>query len=285
MKIAILGTENSHAIEFARLLKRLEKYSDIELVGIYGYDEAANQKIVDEGHCTYIAKSADEFLGKVDAIMVTARHGDLHHEYAMPYVKAGIPCFIDKPFCVSLEKAQELANTAKENGALLCGGSCVKHLEELLPLKRYFRDRTVTSGSIAAPIEMDNEYGGFYFYSQHLIEMLITVFGRNVKSVTAVCHDIKKDKVSVIFNFGEFDVAGLYSKSGSYSVTLSATDYTSAQADCAAVGYTFEHEIDEFVHMVKTGKMPESYDELVYPIKLMHAIEKSYTEKKEIEIA
>ena len=49
MKIAILGTENSHAYAFANLVKNNAKYKDVEIVGVYGYDENANKKLVDEG--------------------------------------------------------------------------------------------------------------------------------------------------------------------------------------------------------------------------------------------
>ena len=89
MKIAILGTENSHAYAFANLVKNNAKYKDVEIVGVYGYDENANKKLVDEGLVSYVAKDPHEFVGKVDGIMVTARHGDHHHEYALPYVKEG----------------------------------------------------------------------------------------------------------------------------------------------------------------------------------------------------
>ena len=37
-----------------------------------------------------------------------------------------------------------------------------------------------------------------------------------------------------------------------------------------------------FVEMVKNGVMHDSYDDLVYPVKVLDAIERSYKEKKEI---
>ena len=56
------------------------------------------------------------------------------------------------------------------------------------------------------------------------------------------------------------------------------------QAYCDDVVYTFKNEFDEFVQMVKSGVMPCDYDDLVYPVKLLDAIERSYTQKKEIFI-
>lgn len=285
MKIAMLGVENSHADEFGKLIVgKPEKYGDIEVVGVYSEDEEATKRLIDNGYATYAAKTPDEFLGKVDAVIVVARHGDNHYKYAMPYVKAGIPCFIDKPFCANLDNAKELAETAKANGALLCGGSCVKFFDETKHLTRLAKQNRVVGGMVATPINIDNPYGGFWFYTQHLVEMMTTIFGRNVKSVIANCPDEKLRRVTVIFNYGDFDVCGIYSPSNKFYANVMFENSTLEQGYCDNVLYTFERELDMFVDMVKNGVMLESYDELVYPVKVLDAIHRSYIEKKEIVI-
>jgi len=282
MKIAILGTENSHANAFARLIKNSPKYSDIEIVGVYGYDDAANQKLVDEDLVSYVASDPHEFLGKVDGIMVTARHGDHHHEYALPYIKAGVPAFIDKPFTVGLDKADELLTAAKASGALLCGGSSLKYLDEMNALARFRQSKTVVGGNVTAPINMVNPYGGFYFYAQHLIEILFSVFGTDIKSVYARSHD-NEDRISVIFDYGAYDVTAQFYSSYTYSATVYAKEgCRHAAAD--DVTYCYEKELDDFATMVRTGIMPHDYESLVKPLKLMHFIEDSFTEKKEIPV-
>ena len=284
MKIAILGVENSHADAFGKLVKEDPKYKDIEIVGIYSEDEEATKRIIDAGYATYAAKSPDEFVGKVDGVVVTARHGNNHHKYAMPYVKAGIPCFIDKPFCADLDLAKELAAEAEKNNVLLCGGSCLKFIDELKPLARIAKNKKVVSGHICCPVNMDNPYGGFWFYTQHLIEMLITIYGRNVKSVLAYCPDEKKNRVTVIFNFGDFDVCGFYTSAFRYSAGLRTDDNQIYDTFCDDVAYTYVNEFDEFVEMVNSGVMHNTYDELVYPVKILDAINRSYKEHKEIVI-
>lgn len=283
MKVAILGTENSHALAFARLMKADPKYADLELIGVYGYEKAPSQTIVDEGLTDYIAENPEDFLGKADAVIITARHGDLHYEYAMPYIKAGIPMFVDKPFCVKEENAKEMIETAKETGALLCGGSSLKFLEELKPLRRYANSHEVVGGSIAAPISMDNEYAGFYFYSQHLIEMLFATFGSEVKSVYAECKDPKKNRLNVIFEYENFDVTAQYYDSYIYNAAVYAKEGTMSSA-IQDVVYCYDYELDEFATMVRTGKMPHTHEQLIKPVTLLAAIEKSYTEQKKVEL-
>lgn len=283
MKLAILGVENSHADAFGKLItENPEKYGDVEIIGVYSEDPAAAERLVQSGYAAYIAKDPHEFLGKADAVAVVARHGDNHLKYALPYVQAGVPCFIDKPFCADLESAKTLAQAAKDAGAPLCGGSCIKFLDELRPLARLVREKEPVGGTVACPINMDNPYGGFWFYSQHLIELMTTVFGRGVRSVTAFCPDEKENRLTVIFNYGSFDVCGLYNKSYTYYASVHFADGTVYDARCENVGYTFETELDEFLSTVRTGKMPESYEELIYPVKLLDAVERSYKEKREV---
>ncbi|MBQ6804132.1 MAG: Gfo/Idh/MocA family oxidoreductase [Clostridia bacterium] len=283
MKIAILGTENSHALAFARLIKEKAKYRDVEITGVYGYDAAANQKLLDEGLVSYVAQDPHEFLGKVDGIVVVARHGDHHHEYALPYVKAGIPAFIDKPFTVDLEKAQELLDAAKENGALICGGSSLKFADEFLPLKRYAEKNTVVGGYVAAPINMVNDYAGFYFYSQHLIEILFTVFGKDIKTVYASCPDESKNRVSVIVGYDTFDVTIQFVDCYHYAAGVVCKEGVQT-AVASDIAYCYEKELDEYFHMVKEQKMEQDYAEYKKPVTLLHCIQESYQQKKVVEV-
>ena len=283
MKIAILGTENSHAYAFAKLIKENPKYQDIEIVGVYGYDDVANQKLTYEGLVPYAAKSPDEFLGKVDGILVTARHGNHHHEYALPYVKAGIPAFIDKPFTVDLAKADELLQEAEKNGALICGGSSLKFANEFIELKQKISDKTVVGGYVAAPVNMVNDYAGFYFYSQHLIEILFTVFGKDIKSVRAVCPDTEKNRISVIVNYGAFDVTLQYIDSYHYTATA-CTKEGILSGSPTDTSYWYQRELDEYLDMVRNHKMPHAYAEYKKPVTLLHCIEESYLQNKEVEV-
>jgi len=282
MKIAILGTENSHAYAFASLIKNDPKYAGIEIVGVYGYDAAANKKLLDEGLAPYAAKNPHEVLGKVGGILVTARHGDHHHEYALPYIRQGVPAFIDKPFTVGLYKAAEMIKAAKKSGALLCGGSSLKYMDEAKPLARFAKKYRPVGGNVTAPINMVNPYGGFYFYAQHLIEILLTVFGTDIKSVYARNHG-SENRISVIFDYGSFDVTAQFYDSYEYTATVYAKE-GSLRGATMDVTYCYELELDEFVKMVNTGIMPHSYEDLVRPLKLMHFIEDSYTRKKEITV-
>ena len=287
MKVAILGCENSHAWTFAEHIKTNEKYKDIELLGIFGYDDNGAKVITEKGHCDYVTNDPHEFLGKVDAIICTARHGDNHYECAMPYIKAGIPCFIDKPFTVDLKKGEEMIAEAKKSGALLCGGSSLKFLPGLKEINNFIKEKGgVAAGNLSAPVNMVNEHGGFFFYSQHLVEMMLVAFGKDIKSVYARA-DEDKQKVTFIANYDGFDVTGHFYNCYHYTCDLVARDgtmHTEIIAGRDGMDNLFLEEFDEFVNMVKNKEMKMSYERLLLPVKILNAIYESYTTGKEVEI-
>lgn len=282
IRIAFLGTENSHVLSFCRVICGNPEYADIEIVGAYGPEQEANDRLRDDGFISYFAKDPHEFLGKVDAVVVTARHGDLHYEYAMPYLKAGVHAFIDKPFTVDLAKAEEMFRVAAESGAKMCGGSSIRFLEEIRPLKRFVEKNKVVCGHVAAPIDMVNEYGGFYFYAQHLVEMVQTIFGKEVRSVLARASAPEENRVSVIFSYDGFDVTGNYSSSYTYAARVMGEKECLDAHTVGSISYIFKYEVEEMVKMFRTGVQPYDNETMIRPVRILHAIEESFRTGKEV---
>jgi hypothetical protein len=289
-KVAILGTENTHALNFAKLIngghsmRENRGYSDIEVVGAYGYDEKANEEIVKEGKVPYIAKNYDEFVGKVDAVLITARHGDNHLKYARPYLESKIPMFIDKPITIKEEEAIELAELARENGVPLCGGSVLKSVTDTKFLKGIVNDPQkplgkIMGGSVYAPIDLKNEYGDFFFYSQHLVQIIMEVFGYGIKSVVAYPKD---DTVTVICRYEDYDVSAHYGPRKYAAVICGENKILFREIDIATDGYA--REVEEFADMLRSRKMTVSYTDFIKPVFVLNAIQKSIDTKTEVMV-
>lgn len=289
-KVAILGTENSHALNFAQLIngghnmRDNRGYSDIEVVGAYGYDEKANEEIVKYGKVPYIAKSYDEFVGKVDAVLITARHGDNHLKYARPYFESKIPMFIDKPITIKEEEAIELAELARKNGVPLCGGSVLKSVTDTKFLKGIVNEPLkplgkIMGGSVCAPINLKNEYGDFFFYSQHLIQIIMEVFGYEIKSVVAYP---KADTVTVICRYEDYDISAHYGTHKYAAVIYGENEVLYREINIATDGYA--REIEEFADMLRSKKMTKSYADFIKPVFVLNAIHKSLITKSEVVV-
>ena len=76
-RIAILGCENSHADAFLSCIRNNEKFADVEVIGVYSDEPEASERL-HQGYGVPVLASYGDALGKIDALVITARHGDNH---------------------------------------------------------------------------------------------------------------------------------------------------------------------------------------------------------------
>lgn len=276
-KIGIIGTENSHAMGFANLINVSMRHPQLKVVALYGEDLQASEKIQRECGVETVVAHPRDMLGKIDALMVTSRDGALHAKYASPFLESGIPAFIDKPFTRDCAEARELVALAEAHGANIMGGSGVKFVADVYALRTFARENAPIGGHIWAPVSMDNAYGNFFFYSAHLVESCMMVFGYDPVAVNA---HRSESGVSAVVRYPAFDVHlsfldGVYHYGGTV-LTAQGVMTREIRID----GFT-EMLLDRFAAMLETGALPQPYGELIAPVDLMVAINKSFTTHRE----
>ena len=282
-KIVILGCENSHADMFLGYWKENPKYQDLEVVGVYSDERAAAEKLAADFGVPVMDRY-DEAVGKVDGVVITARHGDNHYKYAKPYIASGVPMFIDKPITVSEEDALRLARECQAAGVRLTGGSSCVHDEFVQTLKKEHEEKAdgeTLGGFLRCPINVNNPYGGFFFYSEHLVGVMMEIFGYDVKSVRAFRQD---DKITVVFRYAGFDVTGLYVDMNftCYSACrVSQHHVRSSEYPITVDSECFKIEFDEIYQLVNGAAQRRSYAQFIAPVFVLNAIAKSLESGKE----
>ena len=278
-KIAILGCENTHANSFLRQIYKKGRHPDISVIGIYSEEEEPVRKLNEEFGVPVMG-SYDELVGKVDGIMVTARHGANHYKYAKPYLASGIPMFIDKPVTVSGEEAVAFMREARECGVRICGSSVGKFLNGVVALSEKIKSGeigTIHGGNLCAPIEIDSPYGGFYFYTPHLVQMMITLFGGDVLEVGAMQQG--KD-VGIVAKYRDYTITGSYiSAGGHFAATVYAENGIFSEP-CELRSYAFARQLDDMHDLLAGGAMKESYDDFIRPVFILEALEASLKSSK-----
>ena len=272
-KIIILGCENSHAKNFLNAIKEDKKYDDIEVVGVFSEDKPAMQALSDEFGVASLSSYSDG-VGKVDGVIVTARHGDNHYKYVKPYLKSGIPAFIDKPITVSETDALSLMRECKKYGVRVTGGSSLIHVPEVIELGRKVKENeggATLGGIVRAPINLHNEYGGFYFYSQHLVEIVMTIFGRYPEKVKAIANG---KCITVVFCYDNYNVTGLYTD-GCYVYSAERFSESGNDGGVFTLDGVFKAEFDKFYSLLKGGEQQTSYDDFIAPVFVINAIDRS----------
>nr|MDD6336574.1 Gfo/Idh/MocA family oxidoreductase [bacterium] len=292
-RVGIMGSDNTHALAFAKLYNfenpetGKRDFPDIKIVGIYGKKDEENRKVFEEGGLEFIAEKPEDFFGKVDAMMVDFRHGDLHAEHILPFVEAGMPCFIDKPFTIKMEEAYSIVDAAKKSGAPIMGGSSCKLVEDVQQLKALVADADnevtgrVLTGCVNYPGDTHSEYAGLFFYGPHLTEVALTIFGYDVKSVIAVDND---GPVTAILRYGRYDVSLLFSKNdkdhGCMLVGEKGNHYRTINYDGA-----YKAELEHFADMLRTGKSSQCTEMLVKPVAVLNALVTSIKTGKEVAVS
>ena len=271
-KIVMLGCENSHADTFLTIMQNNpDKYRDIEVIGVYSEETEAMERV-----CATFGvpamKTFDEAVGIADGVVITARHGGKHYPYARPYIQSGVPMFIDKPITVDEEEAIRFMRECREAGVRITGGSCCKYAAEISDMKAKITPEEIRGGLVRAPINMDNPYGGFFFYAQHLVEMLGELFGLYPRSVRA--HRAGAN-VNVVFSYDGYDVTGLYTEfSWLYFVSAALNGQTLA-SDATIGTDCFTRELDEFCDLLRGGEQTVTYDDFIAPVFTLNAIHRS----------
>lgn len=289
-RIGIIGTENTHALTFAKLINLPDektgklRYPDAKIVGVYGPDLTSATQIVNEAKAEFIAENPDDFFGKVDAMIITCRKGSLHAQYAMPFIKKGIPCFVDKPFTVDTKEAIALIEEAKKNNVALSGGSGCKFAYDVTLLQNEVEIMAKAGGMITGcinfPADADSEYDGFFFYAPHLVEMALAIFGFDVKTV--VSYEKNKSRIC-LFRYENYDITLCFTKDAKqFTAVLYGTEKNVVRN--IDITFIFKQEVEHYIHMLRTGEMPQSYEELVKPVTVIHAIEEAIRTGKETEV-
>jgi len=281
-KIAILGCENSHANSFLDFIIKDKLYTDIEVIGVYSDDIEAAEKLNKE-YGVYVAKSFDEFKGKVDGIVVTARHGDNHYKYAKPYIEEKIPMFIDKPITVSEEDARAFRADIEKYNLRVTGGSMCIYADKVHEFKKNVKEETygrVLGGYLRSPVNMNNPYGDFYFYSQHLVQVMCEIFGYAPLSVIAFEN---KGVITCTVRYKEYDVNIVFTDGlFNYYLTLNcekeliSTDY--------GLDGLAKIEFDEFYALLKGEEQKVSLDDFFATVYILNAIDRSLKSGKEEKI-
>ena len=282
-RIAILGCENSHANNFLKAIRENEAYSDYEVVGIYSDEKEAVEKLNAEFGAPIMA-SFDEAVGRIDGLIITARHGANHYKYAKPYIASKIPMFIDKPITVDCDEAIEFMRELREAGVRISGGSSLSQADEIIALRESVltkKDGETVGGIVRAPLQSDSVYGGFYFYAQHLVEMVSSVFGRYPKSVKAYTVD---DQKTVIFRYEKYDIVGMFFE---HSYKYYAARFSTEGSEGGVINGSpnwFKREFADFDALMNGEDQQISFDDFIAPVFVMRAIELSLESGEEVKV-
>jgi predicted dehydrogenase len=275
LRIGIVGSDNSHALAYSKLAN-VEKIAgdECQVVGIWGQEPERTREVAGEGKIESIVETPGALLDLVDAVMVVDRHGGLHAEHALPFIEAGLPVYVDKPFAISVEDCSRMLEAAGKSGAPVSSFSSLR----IAPATVALADEAASIGEVrtahfAGPCDFESEYGGPFFYATHVAEIALRLLGEGVQTLRAARRG-KNVSVQLVWDDDRL-VSFTYRGDAAYHfhATLFGTEGMASREVSTAGGY--DETLKAFLRMVESGESPLSGEQMLRPIRLVHAIENS----------
>src|SRR5438128_2385533 len=119
IRLGILDFDTSHCVEFTKRLNHKNIAEDQwvngaeVVIGCPGESKIAPEvlpkyrKEIEQLGVALVDKPED-MIGKVDGMLIESQEGGQHWVRSKPFLEAGIPCFIDKPFACSVADARKI---------------------------------------------------------------------------------------------------------------------------------------------------------------------------------
>lgn len=274
IRIGIIGAENSHTRGFGKLFNIDKAFPGVQVDYVWGETEAFAKDAMERGGIPNMVKDPKEMLGKVDALIVDHRHARYHLEAATPFVKAGIPTFVDKPFCYRLEEGKTFLAMAREVGTPVTSYSSIAHSEATFDMKAQLKElgpinQVVRSG----PVDLNSKYGGVFFYGVHIVQPLLYLFDEDIVKVR-ISRNGQNSGATLVFQNGMLATLVFTTKKYGWQ-TFVETEAgivelkSRVEAKKPAKNYT------DMVHMLRTGEEPRSHESILKCVAVLQAMERS----------
>lgn len=185
---------------------------EAKVTHVWTQDPLLSQQVARASLIPNVVDDYQDMIGQVDAILLARDDAETHLEIATPFLKAGIPIYIDKPLALGIDEARRLVGLQQYPGQLF-SCSALRYAKEF-QLSDQERSRIGRIRHIHAIVPKDWDK-----YAVHVIEPAL---GLVEDRGSIVSHQVRKVADSVILSV-EYE-SGLHfmvSTMGSASAPLS----------------------------------------------------------------
>lgn len=199
IRLGVVDFDSSHAVEFTKRLNGVgvdadQRVEGARVVAGCSLPSAVSPERVDGFVRTFreelglpLVAKPEDLIGMVDGVLIESVDGSVHLERARPFLAAGLPTFVDKPFASSVRDAREMIALAEKHGAPLFSSSSLRYAPELVTLMNS-EDQTgrVLGCDAYSPASLHPRNPGLFHYGIHGVETLFAVMGPGCESVACV---------------------------------------------------------------------------------------------------
>lgn len=238
----------------------------------WGEDREAAEGMAKRIGVRDVYDTPEQMVQRVDAAMVCSYDPADHYRLAMPFLEAGVPTFIDKPFTDDLDEAREMITAARANGAMLFSSSPWKWSPAVQDLAKSLD----SLGSVRTAVVSGPGIEGPFFYVTHSVETLQYLLGVGVEHVSCIRDDLHH-AVTLQYRDGRIGFVNAMRKISwvRHAVVYGENGYLEADISNSHRDEGQIRTVVEFLHAVRSGKPPLPPEYLEEATKIMVAAEQS----------
>jgi hypothetical protein len=265
IKLGILDFDTSHVVEFTKRLNHKGVAEDQwvngaeVVIGCPGESKIMPERI--PGYTKEMEKlgiplvgKPQEMIGKVDGMLIESQQGGAHWVHARPFIEAGIPCFIDKPFTCSVADARKIVDLAATKKVPIFSSSSLRYAPDLVKFTGDPKHGALQGALSYGPAELHQGNPGLFHYGIHAVEVLYTLMGTGCRRVTCI-HEEGADVVTGQWNDGRLaGVRGI--RAGKSDYGFLAFTKSVVQSVALDTRFIYRELLKKIVEFFETGKAP-----------------------------
>lgn len=284
IRLGMLDFDTSHAVEFTQRLNHVgigeDQWVDGArvVVGCAGESRIAPERIAGfhqeiERLGVPLVGRPDEMLGRIDGLLLVSLGGAVHFERARPFLEAGLPCFIDKPFTCGVADAWRIADLAARKRAPVFSSSALRYAPAVVKYVDDAPGGRVLGAMTYGPATLREGNPGLFHYGIHAIELLYTLMGPGCRQASCT-HTGGADVVTGQWADGRVGtVRGLREGETPYGFVAFAE--RAVHAVPVDTTYLYRELLKQVVDFFRTGKPPVPLDVTIEIVALIEASLKS----------
>ncbi|MBT4483942.1 MAG: hypothetical protein HOC71_09730 [Candidatus Latescibacteria bacterium] len=207
IELGVLTCERTHTWGlWGPLINAVGKTRTTGMVMTYCWDVNEEKKLefAKKYNCKPV-KNFDDMLGKVDGI-INGNYVSImcNHKINQPYLEAGVPTFINRPFANSMRIAKETIAQAKKGDAPIMSTSSFEFTRDVQVVKHRVKDWKITGYTA------DNSMSDYSTHGIHGLWMCLKVVDDPVVSAAYMTPDWKKPNGLVVVEHKAKEDGSLY---------------------------------------------------------------------------
>lgn len=265
MRVGLVGTESSHVDHLVRYCNVEHRAGPARVVAVA--PATPDEPVRDLGIERIVGVPTD-LLGEVDAVVVADRDARRHAAQAVPFLAAGLPTLVDKPFAADPADAQRMVDTARRHGAPLTSYSALRWHPALAAVSGLRAREVVTTG----PADPASPYAGIHFYGTHPVELALLLASGPIGPVRVDRGDGMLVATAVV---GGVAVTVQFVAPAEPPVPfhVQVTGASQVVGTTLPLGPDYLHPgLDAFFAMARTGTVPVPLDDLLRPVRFLAAV-------------